>query len=115
MLFTVWSFLACAAASVIAAPAPLPPTHQVSVPASDPPHGFIIKFKKGKLRQADRRRWVAKRFNDTGLEPLTDERVKALNLMDEWNMFDGLAAKFSKDEIRALNDTEFVEYITEGE
>ena len=117
MIFTIWSiwsFLACAATSVIAAPAPTPlvPIHRVSKRASN--GGYIIKFKDGAVNQANRRKWIDNQLHKAGLDPLTDNQVGTLKVGWRSDVFDGFYGHLSKEAIDAFMATGDVEFVAEG-
>jgi len=112
MIFSIWSFLACAAISVIAAPAPLVPIHRVSKRASN--GGYIVKFKSGAVPEANRRTWIDNQLNKAALDPLTDSQVGTLKVGWRSDVFDGFAGHISEEAINAFMATGDVEYVAEG-
>ena len=113
MLFTIWSFLACAATFVIAAPTPLVPIHRVSKRASN--GGYIVKFKHGAVPRANRRKWIDNQLHKAGLDPLTDKQVGHLKVGWRSDVFDGFCGQLSKEAINAFRATGDVEFVAEGE
>lgn len=114
MIFTTWSFLACAcvATSVIAAPSPLVPIHRVSKRALN--GGYIVKFKDGVVPPANRRTWVDNQLNKAGLDPLTDDQVAALRTGWRSDVFDGFCGQLSEEAVNAFMATGDVDFIAEG-
>lgn len=113
MLFTIWSFLACAATFVIAAPTPLVPIHRVSRRASS--GGYIVKFKHGAVPHDNRRKWIDNQLHKAGLDPLTDKQVGNLKVGWRGDVFDGFSGPLSKEAIDAFRATGDVEFVAEGE
>jgi cerevisin len=111
MFFTIWSFLAYTAISVIAAPTPLVPIHRVSKRASS--GGYIVKFKDGAVLEANRRKWIDNQLNKAGLDPLTIQQVGTLKVGWRSTVFDGFAGQLSEEAIEAFRATKDVEYIAE--
>jgi len=111
MLFTIWSFLACAATFVIAAPTPLVPIHRVSKRASG--GGYIVKFKHGAVPHANRRKWIDNQLHKAGLDPLTDIQVGNLKVGWRSDVFDGFSGQLSKEAIDAFRATGDVEFVAE--
>jgi len=111
MLFTVWSFLACAATSVIAAPTPLVPIHRVSKRASN--GGYIVKFKDGAVPHANRRKWIDNQLNKASLDPLTHEQIATLKVGWRSDVFDGFSGKLSEEAINAFRATGDVDFVAE--
>lgn len=112
MIFTIWSFLACAATSAVAAPAPLVPIHRVSKRASD--GGYIVKFKNGAVPHANRRKWIDNQLQKAGLDPLTNQQVGALKVGWRSDVFDGFCGQLSEQAINAFRATGDVEFVAEG-
>jgi len=111
MLFTIWTFLACAATFVIAAPTPLVPIHRVSRRASN--GGYIVKFKHGAVPRANRRKWIDNQLHKAGLDPLTDKQVGNLKVGWRSDVFDGFSGHLSKEAINAFRATGDVEFVAE--
>jgi len=113
MILAIWSFLACVAISVIAAPAPLVPIHRVSKRASS--GGYIVKFKQGAVPLANRRKWIDNQLRKAGLDPLTDNQVESLKVGWNSDIFDGFSGQISEEAINAFRATGDVEFVAEGE
>jgi len=111
MIFTIWSFLACAATSVIAAPTALVPIHRVSKRAFN--GGYIVKFKDGAVPRANRRKWIDNQLHKAALDPLTDKQVETLKVGWRSDVFDGFSGQLSKEAINAFVATGDVEFVAE--
>ena len=115
MLFTVWSFLACATSSVIAAPTLLVPLHRVSNSKQASSRGYIVKFKNGAIPHTNRRKWIDNQLHQAGLDPLTDKQVGTLKVGWRSDVFDGFSGQLSEEAIKAFRATKDVEFVAEGE
>jgi hypothetical protein len=113
MFFTTWTFLVCAATSVIAVPTQLVPIHRVSERALN--RGYIVKFKNGTVPYANRRSWIDNQLKKASLTPLTNAQVETLKVGWRSDVFDGFAGQLSEEAINAFTATGDVEFVSEGE
>jgi len=111
MFFTTWSFLVCAATSVIAVPTQLVPIHRVSERALN--RGYIVKFKNGTVPYANRRSWIDNQLKKASLTPLTNAQVETLKVGWRSDVFDGFAGQLSEEAINAFTATGDVEFVSE--